>query len=86
MEPQENKWCAKSCMHYARCYVSVAVLHGSLYAMGGYDGERRTATTERYDPAENQWTLVADMHEARSDACAAVAFDRTLDIGNSKEL
>lgn len=57
-------------MHERRCYVSVAVLDGLIYAMGGYDGYRRLNSVECYDPMTNQWTLMAPMNEVRSDASA----------------
>ncbi|XP_049266811.1 kelch-like protein 10 [Rhipicephalus sanguineus] len=63
-------------MAYARCYVSVAVLQGQIYAMGGFDGRSRTRTVERYDIKTNQWSMVADMIEVRSDASAAAAHGR----------
>ncbi|KAL3170222.1 hypothetical protein MRX96_015265 [Rhipicephalus microplus] len=59
-------------MHVVRCYVSVAVLDGKIYAMGGYDGEQRTNTAERYDPATNTSSLIANMKDRRSDACATM--------------
>ncbi|KAH8029114.1 hypothetical protein HPB51_022698 [Rhipicephalus microplus] len=79
------RWSAKANMEYARCYVSVAVLQasaehkpqgGNIYAMGGFDGRSRTKTVERYDIKANQWSLVADMVEVRSDASAASAHGR----------
>uniref|UniRef100_A0A8C3K1D9 BTB domain-containing protein n=1 Tax=Calidris pygmaea TaxID=425635 RepID=A0A8C3K1D9_9CHAR len=48
----------------------VAVLNNFLYAMGGFDGHTRLNTAERYQPETNQWTLIAPMHEQRSDASA----------------
>lgn len=49
---------------------------GNIYAMGGFDGRSRTKTVERYDIKANQWSLVADMVEVRSDASAASAHGR----------
>ncbi|UYV69015.1 KLHL10 [Cordylochernes scorpioides] len=40
-----------------RCYVSVAVLDRVIYAMGGYDGQRRQNTAEKYDYKTNQILL-----------------------------
>ncbi|KAL3252426.1 hypothetical protein MRX96_017737 [Rhipicephalus microplus] len=54
------------------CCVNVAVLDGKIYALGGYDGDRRTNTAERCDPVTNTWSLIADMNDQRSDACATV--------------
>jgi len=53
-----------------RCYVSVAVLEGCIYAMGGYDGHVRQNTAERYTPKANQWSLITPMNHQRSDASA----------------
>ena len=57
-------------LYCSRCYVSVAVLDGCIYAMGGFDGHVRQNTAERYTPSTNQWTLLAPMHHQRSDASA----------------
>uniref|UniRef100_A0A3B4BL20 BACK domain-containing protein n=1 Tax=Periophthalmus magnuspinnatus TaxID=409849 RepID=A0A3B4BL20_9GOBI len=46
-----------------RCYVSVALLDGLIYAIGGYDGEVRLETVERYFLETNQWTMVTPMNE-----------------------
>ena len=53
-----------------RCYVSVAVHEGLIYAMGGFDGHVRQNTAERYTPQTNQWSLIAPMNHQRSDASA----------------
>ncbi|CAG0884895.1 unnamed protein product [Cyprideis torosa] len=52
------------------CYVSVVLLNGYIYAMGGYDGHHRQNTCEKYDPATNQWSMIATMINQRSDASA----------------
>lgn len=58
-------------MNARRCYVSVAVLGETIYAMGGYDGHHRQNTAERFNHRTNQWSLVAPMNAQRSDASAA---------------
>lgn len=57
-------------MHCRRCYVSVTALDGLIYALGGYDGQNRQNTAERYDPKTNQWTMISPMNVQRSDAHA----------------
>ncbi|KAK1784395.1 hypothetical protein P4O66_014828, partial [Electrophorus voltai] len=57
-------------MDSQRCYISIAVLNGCFYAMGGFDGYVHLNTTEHYEPATNQWAMIAPMHEQRSDASA----------------
>ena len=57
-------------MYVRRGFISVAVLDGLIYAIGGFDGQQRLKTVERYDPNTNQWTMMAPMNEQRSDASA----------------
>jgi N-acetylneuraminic acid mutarotase len=45
--------------------------------MGGFDGQNRLSSVERYDPAKNAWEAVAPMSTARSCSAAAV-FDGKL--------
>lgn len=45
-------------MHSKRCYVSVSVINGEIYAMGGYDGQTRLRTAEKYNPETNQWSFI----------------------------
>ncbi|KAH9381456.1 hypothetical protein HPB48_016969 [Haemaphysalis longicornis] len=69
-------------MPAARCYVSVAVLQGYIDAMGGFDGEDRTSSCDRYDAKRNQCKLVASMNAVRSDACATAAAGRIYIMGD----
>lgn len=64
-------------MNARRCYVSVAVLGETIYAMGGYDGHHRQNTAERFNHRTNQWSLVAPMNAQRSDASAAALDSKT---------
>ena len=57
-------------MHYRRCYVSVCVFNDRIYAMGGHDGHSRLRSVESYNPESNQWTLLCNMAQRRSDADA----------------
>jgi hypothetical protein len=54
----------------------VTVLSNFIYAMGGFDGYVRLNTAERYEPETNQWTLIAPMHEQRSDASATTLYGK----------
>ncbi|XP_028277850.1 kelch-like protein 10 [Parambassis ranga] len=66
-------WQEVAPMHYRRCYVSVTVLNGCIYAMGGHDGRTHLSSAEFYQPETNQWLEIAPMHEQRSDAsCTAL--------------
>lgn len=65
-------------MHSKRCYVSVVELKGVIYAMGGFNGEIRLNTVERYDPMTNQWTLIESMNHVRWDYMKADLTDFSL--------
>lgn len=58
-------------MRVPRCYVSVAILDGYIYALGGFDGRIRQRSAERFYPSSNQWTLIQPMLCPRSDGGAA---------------
>ncbi|RUS86310.1 hypothetical protein EGW08_005895 [Elysia chlorotica] len=53
-----------------RCYVSVAELDGLIYAMGGFDGQLRLNSVERFNRKTNQWSFIPTMNHRRSDARA----------------
>uniref|UniRef100_A0A8C5DF04 Uncharacterized protein n=1 Tax=Gouania willdenowi TaxID=441366 RepID=A0A8C5DF04_GOUWI len=57
-------------MQEPRALMSVAVLKGCIYAMGGYRDSDSTSrrTAERYQPNINQWTFIASMNLGRSYA------------------
>ncbi|KAH7941553.1 hypothetical protein HPB49_014881 [Dermacentor silvarum] len=82
------RWSTKANMAKARCYVigslfTCVVLssQGHIYAMGGFDGHMRTNTVERYEVNTNQWSMVANMNDIRSDASAAVVGGRIYIVG-----
>ena len=58
-------------MSTARYALAAAAVDGKLYVMGGYDGQNRLSSVERYDPAKNAWEAVAPMSTARSGLAAA---------------
>ena len=47
---------ARADMPTARSNLSVEVVNGILYAIGGHDGSNPVATVEAYDPSTNTWT------------------------------
>ncbi|XP_028276131.1 kelch-like protein 10 [Parambassis ranga] len=61
-------WQEVAPMYYHRGCVSVTVLNGCIYAMGGYDGHISLRSAEFYQPETNQWLEIAPMCERRSDA------------------
>uniref|UniRef100_A0A672GUS6 Kelch-like family member 17 n=1 Tax=Salarias fasciatus TaxID=181472 RepID=A0A672GUS6_SALFA len=72
-DPITNAWQPEVSMGTRRSCLGVAVLHGLLYAAGGYDGaSSHLATVEKYDPQSNTWTAIANMLSRRSSAGVAV--------------
>ncbi|XP_021913437.1 kelch-like protein 10 isoform X3 [Zootermopsis nevadensis] len=58
-------------MHECRYKLSVAVLRGSVYAMGGVACRVIHRTAEIYDRKSNQWSMIAPMNTGRICASAA---------------
>lgn len=52
-------------MTTARSTVGVAILNGSLYAVGGRDGSSCLNSVERYDPHTNKWSVTCPMLKRR---------------------
>uniref|UniRef100_A0A8C5GQ60 Kelch-like protein 10 n=1 Tax=Gouania willdenowi TaxID=441366 RepID=A0A8C5GQ60_GOUWI len=65
-----HTWQEMSPMQESRRCVSVTVLKGNIYAMGGYRNDDGTSlrTAERYQSNINQWTFIASMNEERVNA------------------
>ncbi|GFO21309.1 kelch-like protein 10 [Plakobranchus ocellatus] len=63
---------------FHRCYVSVALLEGFIYAMGGFDGHVRQNSVERFTKETNQWSMIRPMHHQRSDASATTLNGKAL--------
>ncbi|KAG1666210.1 Kelch-like protein 10 [Nymphon striatum] len=65
----------------SRCYVSVAVLGGFVYAVGGMECPNTLGTVEKYDPSSNQWNYVASMNFVKSSASVNVINGKLYVIG-----
>ena len=58
-------------MDTERCYISVGVLSGQIYACGGCcvnSNQQRLKTVEIFDVVNNVWLPCASMNQSRSDA------------------
>lgn len=67
-DPTLDKWVVNVIPQMAlkRSGVGVAILHGLLFAIGGYlDGKTSTDAVECYNPRTRKWSLVTHMHTAR---------------------
>lgn len=65
-DPTSKQWRMGEAMSMLRSRVGVAVLHGKLYAFGGFNGTERLATVEVYDPKTQKWTQGKTMKCKRS--------------------
>ena len=54
LEQERPVWTPVAPMVTRRCTLGVAVVNGSLYAIGGFDGTNGLESTERFDPGK--WT------------------------------
>lgn len=59
-------------------FTGFAVLRGSLYAVGGFDGLTVLKTVERWDQTADRWNYVAPLRIARSGM--GVAFSTTSEL------
>jgi len=60
-----GSWSAKDSMLSPRADLGVAVIDGSLYAVGGYYGVDALGTLEAYNPGTSSWTTKAPMPTPR---------------------
>ncbi|WP_447984034.1 Kelch repeat-containing protein [Nitrospira sp. Nam74] len=60
-DPAHDTWTEASPMPTARGALAVAELGGTLYAVGGYDGDGNTPAVEAYDPIHNSWSARAPL-------------------------
>jgi Kelch motif protein len=73
-DPSTNSWTTKSPMPTPRAYLSVGVVGGILYALGGFGSQGPVSTRlDAYDPVRNTWMLKAPMPTARDWYAAGVA-------------
>lgn len=67
-DPDEDRWTSIKPMKNKRLGVGLAVVNRLLYAIGGYDGEKRLSSCECYHPENNEWTYIKAMNVHRSGA------------------
>jgi len=70
-----DKWTPIAEMFVGRSALSVGVLDGVLYAVGGHDGFNVHRSVEAYRPSTGVWTTIADMHLCRREAGKFVVFN-----------
>lgn len=63
--PITNEWTTITPMSQPRTGLSVAVLNGLLYAVGGHDGSGYLGLVQCYHPVTNSWLNVKTMCSSR---------------------
>ncbi|XP_071448802.1 influenza virus NS1A-binding protein homolog A-like isoform X1 [Hetaerina americana] len=76
-------YCALPHMASVKCAVGCASLGGSLLVCGGYDRGECLRCVEVYHPAQNTWSPLPPMREARGRFAVAVAGDLLYAVGGS---
>lgn len=67
-DPEEDQWTTVASMKNKRLGVGLAVVNRILYAIGGYDGEKRLNSCECYHPENDEWNYIKPMNTNRSGA------------------
>ena len=69
MRTPDGKWLPIPPMHQARYAFSAIVCEGKIYVMGGLESANKMlCECECFDPATQQWTVIASLSRARSYA------------------
>src|SRR5215475_15882737 len=77
-------WSTLAPMPTARQEISVAVLDGKVFVIGGYDGSgRSTGTVEVYDPRTDAWKRAAPLPIATNHNAAATVNGRLYAFGGT---
>ena len=77
----EDSWASKAPMHVARRSLSVAVVNGKIYAIGGNAENGYVSTNEEYNPATDTWTYKKPMPTPRYRFATAVYQNKIYCIG-----
>jgi N-acetylneuraminic acid mutarotase len=82
--PATDTWTRKTDMPTARSALSVSVVDGKIYAIGGAEGiGAPLQTVEEYNPATDMWTNNADMPTARFALSTSTVNGKIYAIGGS---
>ena len=65
---------------------AVAVLDGSIYAIGGCSASAPIQSVERYDPREDGWQMVKNLPSARFGHRAVVIHDVICTVGGTNNV
>ncbi len=82
-DPSTNSWTTKTSMPTPRGGLTVGVVDGILYALGGHSSQTKPTldTMDAYDPVRNAWTAKAPMPTARGGVAVGVARETLYVLG-----
>ena len=75
-----HTWQEVANMHFRRSNVTVAVLNGFIYAIGGQNEHGHLKSAERYFPKTNQWKRIERMHDWRTGASCATLDGKVCEV------
>ena len=73
-------------MNCKRSAVGAVAVNDHLYVCGGFDGLSSLDTVERFDPAENGWSMVSNMTKHRSAAGVVTLLGKIYALGGHNGL
>lgn len=73
-DTENQTWDTVAPIKIARSALSLTVLDGKLWAMGGFDGHSFLSIVELYDPALNKWEESTPLSSGRSGHASAVIY------------
>jgi N-acetylneuraminic acid mutarotase len=79
--PVTQQFTPLSSMRRKRGYFGIALLHNSIYAVGGTNGTASLAAVERYSVIDDSWTEIATMSLPRIAPVVAAVNDVMMVIG-----
>lgn len=66
--PLLDAWTPVAELSVCRNSVSIGVMDGVIYAIGGIDGSEKLKSVEVYRPSDGVWSFIADMHLCRNNS------------------
>ncbi|CAI9586617.1 unnamed protein product [Staurois parvus] len=78
-----NSWVKVASLSTGRWRHGMVTLKGQIYAVGGFDGQSRLSTMERYSSFTNAWTAATPMLEAVSSAGVVTCKNKLYVIGGA---
>ncbi len=84
--PAKNRWIEHRPMPTARGALAVAVIHGKIIAIGGFDGDKSLGTVEIYDPVTDRWHRATSLNVPRDHLAAASLHGMAYAIGGRVDL